>query len=106
MSAIDYMKVIDVIALTLETNSHIEVHALDLKLYRATLTRPDSTKIDFDVKVADFDIELSLEKEAISEREFLKWLPNFEFYLEQNFLTNVKIEKSENSTQHVVKIIF
>ena len=106
MPPIDYMKVLDIAALTLETASHIEVQALDLKLFKAALSREDGSVIEIIMNVGEFDLELSLEKKILNKKEFQKWLGKFEFQLEQNFLKNISFEQSETKKEYKVKIEF
>jgi hypothetical protein len=106
MPPIDYMKVLDIAAFTMETASHIEVNALDLKLFSASLSREDGSIIEILLRVNDYDLELSLNKKAFNRKEFQKWLTKFEFQLEQNFFKNISIEQSESKNEYRVKIMF
>jgi hypothetical protein len=106
MSRIDYMKVLDTVALTLETSSNIELHSQDLKHYSAVLTFEDGTKLDIQMKVDDFDIELELPKKIMPEKEYKNWLIKFEFQLEQIFLKNITLINSETKKEYKLKIQF
>jgi len=106
MPAIDYMKLLDIAALTLETSSHIEVNALDLKLFKAVLSREEGSDIEILVKIDEFEIELSFDNKIMSEKEFDKWLRKFEYHLEQHFFKNISIETSESKQDYRVKILY
>lgn len=106
MPEIDYMKVLDIAALTLETSSHIEINALDLRLYRAELVRDDGSIIEIIMKINEFDIELSFSNNVLEKKAFEKWLKNFEYHLEQNFYTNISIETSAAKQEYRIKILF
>ena len=104
MPDIDYMKVLDVAALTLEISSHIEVTALDLKLFKAVLTHDNGSVLEIMVKVGDFDLELSLNKNSLDKKEFQTWLKKFEFQMEQVFLKNFTMKISETKQDYKIDI--
>jgi len=104
MPDIDYIKVLDIAAVTMDISSHIEVRALDLKLFKAVLTRDDGTSFDILVKVGDFDLELALDKKTLDKKEFQNWLGKFEFQMEQVFLKNFKMKSSETKQEYKINI--
>lgn len=104
MPDIDYMKALDIAALTLDISSHIEVKALDLKLFQAVLTRDDGSAFEILVRTGDFDLELSLDKNALDKKQFQTWLGKFEFQMEQAFLKNFKIKSSETKQEYKIII--
>lgn len=106
MPQIDYMKVLDIAALTLETSSHIEIKALDLTIFNAVLIRADGSELNILVKTGNYEIELTFEDIFPSNKEFEKWLSKFEFQLEQSFFKNISLEHSGNEKEHKVKILF
>jgi len=106
MPAIDYMKVLDIAAFTLETASHIELIALDLTLFSAKLSRDDGSIFEIIMKVSDFDLELTFNKDILNKKEFEKWLNRFEFQLEQNFYKNISIEQSQSKSEYRLLVKF
>ncbi len=106
MPAIDYMKVLDIAATTMEISAHIEVKAIDLKIFKASFPRDDGSIAEIIIRVGDFDLELSLNKTALSKKEFQKWLGKFEFDLEQAFLKNIHLESSETKLEYKINIEF
>ena len=106
MPPIDYMKVLDIAAVTLESSSHIELRAIDLKIFNAEISREDGTIISIQMRVGDYDIELSFEKNVLDRKEFQLWLNKFEFQLEQNFLKNISLAHSESKSEYKIKIEF
>lgn len=106
MTSIDYMKVLDIAALTLESESHINVTAKDLNRFTALIKSPEGKDIEFEVNLSEFSMELSVKKEIFDPKELQKWLTKFEYQLEQNFFKNIVIEKSDNSREFIIKIEF
>jgi hypothetical protein len=106
MPKIDYMKVLDIAALTLEASSHIEVRALDLTIFNAVLTRNDGSEMNILVKTSDYELELTLDNIFPNTKEFDKWLGKFEFQLEQNFFKNIALEHRDNGNEYKIKILF
>ncbi len=106
MPPIDYMKVLDIAAFTLETASHIELIALDLKLFSARLSRDNGSTFEILMKLSEFDLELSFNKDILGKKEFQKWLNRFEFQLEQNFYKNISLEHHETGREYKIKMLF
>lgn len=106
MPSIDYMKVLDIAAHTLETSSHIEVTALDLKIFKAALTREDGSIIEIFIRVHDYDLELSFSNKILDRKEFQKWLSGFEYQLEQNFFKNISLDYSQSASEYKINIQF
>lgn len=106
MPAIDYMKVLDIAAFTLETASHIELIALDLTLFSARLSRDDGSIFEIIMKVSDFDLELTFNKDILNKKEFEKWLNRFEFQLEQNFYKNIALDQTESKSEYKITVQF
>ncbi len=106
MPPIDYMKVLDIAAFTLETASHIEVNALDLKLFNASLSREDGSLIEILMRVNEYDLELTLNKKVLNRKDFRKWLTKLEYQLEQNFFKNISIEQTESKNEYKIRVQF
>lgn len=106
MPQIDYMKVLDIAALTLETSSHINVQALDLTIFKAVLIRDDGSELNIIVKTSDYDLELTFDNIFSNNKEFQKWLRKFEFQLEQNFFKNISLEHHDRGKEYKIKILF
>ena len=106
MPPIDYMKVLDIAAFTLETASHIELRALDLTLFSARLSRDDGSTFEILMKLNEFDLELTFSLDILDKKEFPKWLSKFEFQLEQNFFKNITLEHSRTGKEYKIQILF
>ena len=106
MPHIDYMKLLHIAAVTLETSTQIDLHTLDINYYNARLTRDDGSKIEIQLRVFDFEIELTLSNKIMNEKELLKWLPKFEYQLEQNYFKNIALTHSETNNEYKIKIVF
>lgn len=106
MPPIDYMKVLDIAAFTLETASHIELVALDLTLFSARLSRDDGSTFEILMRLGEFDLELSFSQDILDKKEFEKWLSRFEFQLEQNFFKNITLEHRRTGKEHKIQIQF
>lgn len=104
MAAIDYMKVLDIAAETLDTTSRKEIQALDLKLFKAVITKDDGSSQEIFIKINEFDLELSMEKKNLDKKEFQKWSGKFEFQLEQSFFKNIAIKTSETAHEYKIYI--
>lgn len=106
MPPIDYMKVLDIAAITLDTLSHIEVNAIDLKLFNAVLSREDGSIIEIQLKLDEYDLELSLDKKFLDIKDFQNWINKFEFQLEQNFFKNIYLEQTVTKKEYKIKMKF
>lgn len=106
MTSIDYMKVLDIAALALESESHINVEALDLKKFRANIKSPEGKDLEFYVNLSEFSMELSVDRDMFEPKKLRKWLAEFEYHLEQHFFKNIVIENTENSREFKIKIDF
>lgn len=106
MTSIDYMKVLETASFTLGTSATFDFSTLDLNMFKAVLTAEDGKKTEILMKVNSYHIELFIEKQAISSRDFTRWLPKFEFGLEQALYRNISIEHSESARDHIVTINF
>lgn len=104
MPDLDYMKVLDIAAITLGITSHIEVKALDLKLFKAVMTREDGTLFEVLVRTGDFDLELTLDKKVLDKKEFQTWIGKFEFQMEQSFLKNFTLKTNETKLDYKINI--
>ncbi len=106
MTSIDYMKVLDIAALAMQSESHIRVEALDLKKFKATINSPEGKDIEILASVSEFSMDLSLARDMLEPKKLRKWLTEFEYLLEQNFYKNIIIEDAGNSREFKIKIDF
>lgn len=105
MSTIDYMAVIDLMAKTLR-QEHVDVRFPDKSVSRieAILTAPESPPKSFILSVLSDRLDISFPKDYYSDREIDKWLPAFEYELEQKFTRNVEVTIEKDITKHIIKI--
>lgn len=106
MASIDYMKVLDIIALTLDMSSQYKIQAADLTIFNAVLSRPGGFKTEITIKIYSYDLEIYLKKNIFIEKDFDKWLNIFEFQLEQVFFKNIALTQSETKTEYRIKIAY
>jgi len=106
MSHLDYMKIIDIAASTLEHGSDLQVNATDLKVYAAKIRLSDASAVNIKIEIGDYDLEFNLNKKEISPKRFRKWISEFEYELEQVFLDNVKMSYKENRDEYILTIAF
>lgn len=106
MPNIDYMKVFDAIAAALNAADHINVDALDLNRFNVSIMNDDTSCIDFNAVLGSYDMELSVNKNALPEKEFTKFISLFEYHLEQKFLKNIELKSIQTSGEYKIKISF
>lgn len=104
MSTVDYMKVLDLAAISLGSESHIKVDAVDIHKYLAVIQSPEGDDIKIDVKVKGYSIELALDKDVLAPKQMRKWLSEFEYRLEQSFKKNIVVDDSDNGREFRIKI--
>ncbi len=105
MTTIDYMAVIDLLAKTLH-QEHVDVKFPDKSTSRieAVMTARGAPAKSFILTVLGDRIDISFPKDYFSYREIDKWLPAFEYELEQKFLRNVNVMNDKDISQHVIRI--
>lgn len=106
MPHIDYMKLLHIAANTLETSTQVDLNTLDINYYKAVLSRADRSNFEMLVRVHEFEIELAFSNKILTKKEMQKWLPKFEFQLEQNFLKNIEITQTESNNEYKLRIQF
>lgn len=106
MATVDFMKVFDAAAASLNAATHINVEALDLNRYSATMLKDDTDEIQFIADLSESDIDLTLAKKFIPLKEYKKFLSAFEYNLEQKFFKNIELKTSESGKEYRIKISF
>jgi len=100
------MKVLDIAALSLNSDSKTEFNAIDLNKFSMTALTPEGNTVEFILIPGEFQLELSAGKRDFDAKLFTKWLSEFEYRLEQHFLKNFVIDTSETAKEYRIKIIF
>lgn len=106
MSDVDYNKIFYAAASALDASANVTVEALDLDTYTAGITLENGSLLTLTAVSGEYSIELSLAKESLKRREYIKFLSRFEYNLEQKFFKNIKFESREMSGEYRIKISF
>ncbi len=105
MPKIDYMKVLDVAAKTLNADKfEIDRPIQAGDKFEVTATSSEKAPKKFTVSLSEGGLELEFSKNNFPNREFEKWLADFEYGLEQAFLTNVNVKTNREATKCLVRI--
>jgi len=105
MATIDYLKVIDLLAKTLQLE-RVDIHFPDKSINKieAVLGREGGAEKKFHLSVNGYSILLSFPKAYLSQKEFYRWLSAFEYECEQAFMKNTSIHANEEAAQYQVTI--
>lgn len=106
MPNIDFMKVFDAAAASLNASEHINVDAVDLNRYTASIMIDDTSSIDFTAEISEFSVDLSVDKTSFTQKEYEKFLSMFEYCLEQKFFKNIEFKTGETARDYKIKISF
>ncbi len=106
MSNLDYMKIFDAAASSLNASAHINVEALDLNKYSAEISLQNAAVIKFTAVLDEYSLELFCTKDSLKYKDYARFLSRFEYNLEQMFLKNVRIESHETTKDYKIKISF
>lgn len=106
MSHVDYMKVIDIAAASLKPGTAPKVNAVDIQLYAAEVEISDNASVKFQIRIGDYNLDFTIEKDNLPSKEFSKWVKVFEYQLEQNFFRNIKVSFTENSDEYRMSVMF
>ncbi len=106
MSNVDFMKVFDSAAASLNAAAHLSVEAIDINRYAAAMIRDNGTQIIITADLAEFEIILSIEKKFMILADYRKFLSTFEFNLEQRFFKNIDLVTNETGREYKIKISF
>ncbi len=105
MAKIDYMKIIGALSKTLNLET-IDMKFQDKSTDRLEITMGGEAVKErkFTLTLADFSLELAFSKQYLTGRDFDKWVTNFEYELEQAFVSNVDIDVQGDPSNHVLTI--
>ncbi|HPS58272.1 MAG TPA: hypothetical protein PK514_09215 [Spirochaetota bacterium] len=104
MPNIDYKIIFDAAASALDASSNVIIEAKEPNTYSAGITMENGTVIKFTAIPGEYSLELSLPKESLERREYIKFMSRFEFNLEQKFFKNIKFDPQETSKDYRIKI--
>lgn len=106
MSHVDYMKVIDIAASSLEPSCSLKVNALDMKLYSAEITLADDSLVKIKIRINEYSLDLTIMKSDLTFKTFSKWIKTFEYNLEQDFYKNIKMTVVQNNNEYQLNVAF
>ena len=105
MTKLDYLKVIDILAKTLN------MEIFDMKFPDKTddkfvviMSGTDKTMKTLKVSLLEDHLDLTFLKNYFAKREFDKWLAEFEYELEQEFQHNVNVHASRDASNYLIKV--
>lgn len=105
MPQIDYMKVIGALSRSLN------LETIDMKFHDRSTDRIDIImgadavqERKFTLSLANFSVELVFSKRYLPEKDFEKWMIKFEYELEQAFVKNAAVHRSEDASNHILMI--
>jgi len=107
MSKIDYMKVIDIISKVFNVDTNFELNASHEKvdIFEIKMQSNDG-EINYKILLYEYYLEIIFKKTIFENRNYSKWVNDFEYELEQTFFINVKLEKNDNPSKYILKINF
>ena len=107
MAKLDYLKVIDILAKTLN------MEIFDMKFqdktgdkFEVIMSGTDKTMKTLKVSLLEDNLDLTFLKNYLSKREFDKWLAEFEYELEQEFLHNINVHAGRDASNYIIKVRF
>lgn len=100
------MKIFDAAALSLNAGPPVNVQAIDINRYSATIMIDETKEIEFTADIAEFSITLSTQKKSLPDKKYRKFLPLFEYNLEQKFFKNIVLNTEETVKDYKIKISF
>ncbi len=111
MSSIDYMKVIDIISKTFGANKEVDLKAAHDRRdktdkFDITMTLSDGSRFSYRILLFRHELDVLIDKNSVGEKEFKKWVSNFEFELEQTLFLNVKLNVSDEISEYKIKVMF
>ena len=107
MASIDYMKVIDIITKLFDASRPLDLDARHEKsdIFDVRSQRSDGSGLEYRIVLGKFDIQIIIGKKYFPENGFDKWLPRFEFEMEQAFLSNISLKIEDEPEQYRIKIV-
>ena len=72
----------------------------------ATIKLSDDSVININIRIGEYDLELTMNKNEFDSRKFKKWIKIFEYQLEQSFLKNIRLSYAENTDQYILNVSF
>lgn len=109
MSVIEYRKIIDVMAGSLEAGNAVELnyaHDAERKfdLIDVKMTTAGNEKIECRVYLRQKFLEMVFNKKFFTPAKYQKFLSRFEYDLEQSFGRNIRLDSDEGTLEYKLKI--
>lgn len=109
MGVIEYRKIIDVMAGSLEAGKSLELnysHDANNKIdvIDVAMKTPAGDKVDCRVYLRAIYLELVFEKKNFKQALFDKFLTRFEYDMEQTFMRNIHLERADTTNEYRIRI--
>ena len=98
MPEFDYHKVVSIIARTLNVESDISLVPVkgNLNLFDVSFSDKNGQKVECRIINDKFKLEVKIRKSYFDEKKFQRWIRDFEYELEQAFLSNIKVSVDQD----------
>jgi len=111
MSTLDYenyRKVIQIVAESFDASEDLTIDAAHDKvdIFDVSFTSVQGERKQFRILRKKYELDVVLKKEYFPGKEFDTWLSNFEYELEQTFLTNIEIDVDDNPVNYEITVKF
>jgi len=111
MSTLDYenyRKVIQIVAESFNASEDLTIDAAHDKvdIFDVSFTSVQGERKQFRILRKKYELDVVLKKEYFPGKEFDTWLSNFEYELEQTFLTNIEIDVDDNPVNYEITVKF
>jgi hypothetical protein len=109
MSVLEYRKIIDVMAVSLEAGKSVELnyaHDADRKFdyIDVAMTTAGNEKIECRVYLRQTFLDMVFNKKFFTPAKYQKFLSRFEYELEQSFGRNIRLENSAETLEYKIKV--
>jgi hypothetical protein len=109
MGAIEYRKIIDVMAGSLTANKSMELnYAHDsnnkIDVIDVAMTTASGEKIDCRVNLRPNFLEFTFDRKFFTPAKYEKFLSRFEYDMEQSFMRNIHLERADETHEYRIRI--
>lgn len=103
---LDYRKVIIAVAKTLNASRDVTIDASHSRadIFDVTTAGEGGAPVKYRLEKLDAFMMLTIGHDIVPDPAFKRWIANFEYELEQTFLTNIRLETTRESSHYRVKI--
>ncbi len=106
MPEFDYRKVVSIIARTLNVESDISLvpSRENINLFDVSFADKSGEKVECRIRNDKFKLEVKIRKSYFNEKKFQRWIRDFEYELEQAFLSNIKVSVEHDSADYRITL--